>query len=60
MKLVQVESGWIKLDWLKLDLIGLNWIKLDQIIETWGWGLVPHPYLILCLILIIEKLGLSL
>ena len=59
-KLVQIGSNWIKLDQLgtnliKLDQIGLNWIKLGKIgsnlkfVETWGWGLVPHPYLILCL-----------
>ena len=52
----QTWSNWIKLDqlgstWLKLDQIGLNWIKLDQIVETWGWGLVPHPYLIFCLVI---------
>ena len=63
-KLVQIGSDWIKLDqlgltWHKLDQIGSNWnkldqtwsnwIKIDQIFETWGWGLVPHSYLILCL-----------
>ena len=63
-RLDQIGSNWIKLDqlgstWHKLDQIGINWnkldqtwsnwIKLDQIVETWGWGLVPHPYLILCL-----------
>ena len=54
--LVQLGSNLIKLDqiglnWIKLDLIGSNWIKLDQIVKTWGWGLVPHPYLILCLVI---------
>ena len=53
-KLDQTWSNWNKLDqtwsnWIKLDQTWSNWIKLDQIVETWGWGLVPHPYLILCL-----------
>ena len=34
---------------IKLDQTWSNWIKLDKIVETWEWGLVPHPYLILCL-----------
>ena len=54
IRLDRIGSNWIKLDQLgstchKLDQIGINWIKLDQIVETWGWGLVPHPYLILLL-----------
>ena len=56
IKLDQLGSTWLKLDqiglnWIKLDQIGSNWIKLDQIVETWGWGLVPHPYLILCFVI---------
>ena len=52
--LAQTWSNWNKLDqtwsnWIKLDQTWSNWIKLDQIVETWEWGLVPHPYLILCL-----------
>ena len=30
-----------------MDQIWWNWIELDQIVETRGGGLVPHPYLIL-------------
>ena len=54
IRLDQIGLNWINLaqtwsNWNKLDQTWSNWIKLDQIVETWGWGLVPHPYLTLCL-----------
>ena len=63
LKLDQIWSPWFskkknlggKLTFKSCTLWS-NWIELDQIIinwsaKIWGWGLVPHPCHILCLVI---------
>ena len=42
---------------IKLDQNWSNWIKLDQIVETWGWGLVPQPNLYLFILWLLKNLA---